>query len=64
MLNILVQFVNQPVTREELARQTQTKSVRTIDVQIKRLRHKLKDNSKHPLLVQTVRGKGYKLVSA
>ena len=63
LLKVLVCSVNQPVAREELARQTQTDSVRTIDVQMMRLRRKIETDQKHPLWIQTIRGKGYKLVS-
>ena len=62
LLKILAQNVNLPVSREELARQTKTESVRTIDVQITRLRKKIEENPKHPFWIQTVRGQGYKLV--
>ena len=64
LLDVLVKMINQPVAREELARQTQTVSARAIDAQIVRLRHKIEDDSKHPFWIQTVRGKGYKLVSS
>ena len=64
LLTALSCSIDQPVSREELARQTQTDSLRTIDVQIARLRHKIEDDVKHPYWIQTVRGKGYKLVSA
>ena len=62
LFKILAHSVNIPVSRDELARQTQTTSVRTIDVQITRLRRKLEQDLKHPVWIQTVRGKGYKLV--
>ena len=64
LLTALSCSMDQPIAREELARQTQTDSIRTIDVQIARLRHKIEEDSKHPYWIQTVRGKGYKLVSA
>ena len=64
LLNELVKSVNRPITREELMRLTQTKSLRTIDVQIARLRRKIESDPKHPFWIQTVRGKGYKLVSS
>ncbi len=35
---------------------------RTIDMHIARLREKLRDDSAHPRIIQTVRGKGYKYV--
>ena len=64
LLSALIASMNQPVSREELARQTKTRSLRSIDVQIKRLRHKIEQDVKHPYWIQTVRGKGYKLVSS
>ena len=64
LLNALIKSVNRSVMREELMRLTQTKSPRTIDVQMTRLRRKIEDDPKHPFWIQTVRGKGYKLVSS
>ena len=64
LLEALLQSINQPVAREELARQIHLESPRTIDVQIARLRHKIEKDIKHPFWIQTVRGKGYKLVSS
>ena len=64
LLSALAGAINQPVTREELARQTKTQTPRSIDVQIKRLRHKIEADMKHPFWIQTVRGKGYKLVNS
>ena len=64
LLDVLIKMINQAVSREELARQTQTISARAIDTQIVRLRHKIEEDSKHPFWIQTVRGKGYKLVSS
>ena len=62
LLNALAKSVNRLVMREELMRLTQTKSLRTIDVQMTRLRRKIEEDPKHPFWIQTVRGKGYKLV--
>ena len=64
LLTVLAHSINQPVAREELARQTHTASARTIDTQIVRLRQKIEKDIKHPFWIQTVRGKGYKLVSS
>lgn len=63
LLTVLAHTPNQPVAREELARQTQTETLRTIDVQIARLRRKIEKDVRHPFWIQTIRGKGYKLVS-
>ena len=62
LLDILIQSVNNVLTREELAQKMQTDSVRTVDVQITRLRRKIEQDHKHPVWIQTVRGQGYKLV--
>jgi len=62
LLNILVSAPNIILTREELAKKMQTDSVRTIDVQINRLRRKIETDPKHPVWIQAIRGKGYKLV--
>ena len=62
LLNALVKSVNRLVMREELMRLTQTRSLRTIDVQMTRLRRKIEEDPKRPFWIQTVRGKGYKLV--
>jgi two-component system OmpR family response regulator len=32
---------------------------RSIDVQISRLRHRLGDDAKEPIIIKTVRGEGY-----
>jgi two-component system phosphate regulon response regulator OmpR len=37
-------------------------SERAVDVQVNRLRRKIEKNPANPLLVQTVRGIGYRLV--
>ena len=39
-------------------------SERAVDVQVNRLRRKIESNPANPLFVQTVRGIGYRLVSA
>ena len=64
LLTVLAHSINQPIAREELARQTHTASARTIDTQIARLRQKIEKDIKHPFWIQTVRGKGYKLVNS
>ncbi|MBP5699008.1 MAG: response regulator transcription factor [Alphaproteobacteria bacterium] len=51
-------------TREELASLLGSKeSLRTVDVQITRLRKKIEVDTKNPRYLQTVRGKGYMLIS-
>ena len=62
LLGILASHVNVVFPREELAKKMATDSVRTVDVQIKRLRRKIESDPKHPVWIQAVRGQGYKLV--
>ncbi len=58
-LSLLCHSPNQPLTREYLARALEgNDTLRHVDVQVGRLRKKLDDGS----AIQTVRGKGYKLV--
>lgn len=52
------------VTREELADLLGVgENLRTVDVQITRLRKKFETDTKNPRYLQTVRGKGYMLIS-
>ncbi len=62
LLNIFISNLNAVMTREALAQKMNTDSIRTIDVQIARLRRKIEDDPKHPVWIQSVRGRGYKLV--
>ncbi|MBE6446639.1 MAG: response regulator transcription factor [Alphaproteobacteria bacterium] len=62
LLDILVQSVDSVLTREELAQKLKTDSIRTVDVQITRLRRKIEKDPKHPVWIQSIRGQGYKLV--
>jgi two-component system phosphate regulon response regulator OmpR len=39
-------------------------SERTVDVQVNRLRRKIERDPSNPLIVQTVRGIGYRLVAS
>jgi two-component system, OmpR family, phosphate regulon response regulator OmpR len=50
------------ISREQLASQGEGANDRTIDVQINRLRRKIERDPADPLLLQTVRGTGYRLV--
>ena len=62
LLKTLAQHQNTAVSREELATALNLENVRTIDVQITRLRKKLEtDADMH--FIQTIRGKGYRLVT-
>lgn len=61
---LLALFATSPegtVTREALAGPEAGVGERTIDVQINRLRRKIEDDPANPLLLQTVRGVGYRL---
>ncbi|MRI35477.1 DNA-binding response regulator [Endozoicomonas sp. OPT23] len=63
LLMLLVGRAGQVVSREDIARLTRSREVqpmdRFIDVQISRLRHQLGDDARHPVVIKTVRGKGY-----
>ena len=62
LLTCLIQQNNQIVSRETLADQLHIENIRTIDVQITRLRKKLEANT-NGHFIQTIRGKGYRLIS-
>lgn len=62
LLKTLAQNPNQPFSREYLAQRIGHRvEERTIDVQITRLRKKLKDDSRSPKYIQTIRHIGYAL---
>ena len=64
LLNLLGQKPGEVHTRDELAEVLgSTESLRTVDVQITRLRKKIETDTKNPRYLQTVRGKGYMLIS-
>ncbi len=63
LLKILVQKIGNIVSREELGTLLETDNLRTVDVQITRLRKKIETDIKKPFCIQTVRGQGYMLVS-
>ena len=51
-------------TRDELAEMLGVReNLRTVDVQITRLRKKIEKDTKNPRYLQTIRGKGYMLIS-
>ncbi len=64
MLRILTATPGETVTRMALAGNGDQTSERAVDVQVNRLRRKIETNPANPLFVQTVRGIGYRLVSA
>ncbi len=64
LLNVLGQKIGDVHTREELADILGVaENLRTVDVQITRLRKKIETDTKNPRYLQTVRGKGYMLIS-
>lgn len=64
LLSVLGQRFGQVFSREKLAEILGAgQSPRSIDVQITRLRKKIEKDSKNPRYLQTVRGKGYMLLS-
>jgi two-component system phosphate regulon response regulator OmpR len=62
MLRVLAATPGETVARLALAGNGGTVSERAVDVQVNRLRRKIERNPTNPLLVQTVRGIGYRLV--
>jgi two-component system, OmpR family, phosphate regulon response regulator OmpR len=64
MLRILTANPGETVPRQALAGNGGAVSERTVDVQVNRLRRKIERDPTNPLIVQTVRGVGYRLVPA
>ena len=64
MLRVLAGNVGETVLRQALAGNGDGVSERTVDVQVNRLRRKVESDPANPLIVQTVRGLGYRLVAA
>jgi two-component system phosphate regulon response regulator OmpR len=64
MLRVLTLSVGETVPRQALAGNGDSVSERTVDVQVNRLRRKIERDPANPLIVQTVRGIGYRLVAA
>jgi two-component system, OmpR family, phosphate regulon response regulator OmpR len=63
MLRVLTASVGQTVPRQALAGNGDAVGERTVDVQVNRLRRKIERDPANPLIVQTVRGVGYRLVA-
>jgi two-component system phosphate regulon response regulator OmpR len=61
LLEILIKADNQVISRESLAEQLGNVHLRSIDVQIVRLRNKIELSPKQPQLLKTIRHKGYVL---
>ena len=64
MLRVLSASVGETVPRQALAGNGESGSERTVDVQVNRLRRKIEEDPANPLIVQTVRGVGYRLVAS
>jgi two-component system, OmpR family, phosphate regulon response regulator OmpR len=62
MLRVLAANLGETVPRQALAGNGDAVSERTVDVQVNRLRRKIENDPANPLIVQTVRGIGYRLV--
>ncbi len=62
MLRVLAATPGETVSRLALAGNGGSISERAVDVQVNRLRRKIEHNPANPLIVQTVRGIGYRLV--
>jgi two-component system, OmpR family, phosphate regulon response regulator OmpR len=61
MLRVLAANVGETVPRQAFVGKGET-GERTVDVQVNRLRRKIENDPANPLIVQTVRGVGYRLV--
>jgi two-component system phosphate regulon response regulator OmpR len=64
MLRLLAATPGETVSRIALAGNGGATGERAVDVQVNRLRRKIESDPANPLLVQTVRGIGYRLVTA
>ena len=63
MLRILAEAPGETVPRQALAGNGSAIGERAVDVQVNRLRRKIEQDPANPLLIQTVRGIGYRLVT-
>ncbi|MGB2573397.1 MAG: winged helix-turn-helix domain-containing protein, partial [Henriciella sp.] len=62
LLSFLARRVGEPISRDILAAEASSGTVRSIDVQVTRLRRKIEPDPKNPIHIQTVRGVGYRLI--
>ena len=62
MLTVLASAPGETVPRMALAGSNGSVNERAVDVQVNRLRRKIEHDPTNPLIVQTVRGIGYRLV--
>jgi two-component system phosphate regulon response regulator OmpR len=54
-------LVESRITREDLSKKINVSNLRSVDVQIVRLRNKIEDDPKNPKFLKTIRNKGYVL---
>ncbi|MFY9590103.1 response regulator transcription factor [Rickettsia endosymbiont of Halotydeus destructor] len=59
LLEILIERTGKAISRDELSKIMGRLSLRSIDVQITRIRSKIEDNPKEPKYLKTVRNEGY-----
>ncbi len=68
LLRTFLDHPNRTLTRDQLIELMLDRDAgpfdRAIDVQVSRLRHRLRDSGKEPVLIKTVRGQGYVLAAA
>lgn len=62
LLRALILKPGAPISRAALAEKTSSAMDRSIDVQVTRLRKKIEEDPRTPLILQTVRGVGYALM--
>ena len=67
LLRLLLEYPNRLLNRDQLTELIQGREAepydRVIDVQVSRLRQRLRDDSREPQLIKTVRGEGYVLAA-
>ncbi|MNY58121.1 Aerobic respiration control protein ArcA [compost metagenome] len=67
LLQILIEAKGRVLSREQLiescGRDASHSFDRSIDILVSRLRRKLQDDPKKPMLIETVRGGGYRFIS-
>ena len=61
LLHILISANNNAISREELSEKLGGLNLRSVDVQIVRLRNKIESDPKNPQYLKTIRNKGYVL---
>ena len=60
-LQKLIESENKVISREELSSKLGGLNLRSVDVQIVRLRNKIEPDPKNPKFLKTIRNKGYVL---